>query len=687
MSLTLMYITNNPEVAEIAQRAGVDRVWVDMEYIDKDLRQGGMDTVQSHHTIEDIKKLRPVVTTAELQVRINHIYDGSKEEIEQTIEAGADVIMLPYFKTREEVEKFIGYVDGRAKTIILVETAEAFDNIDDILEVEGIDEVHIGLNDLHLAYGLDFMFELLINGKVPALCEKLRKKGKKFGFGGIARVGYGTLPAEHIITEHYALGSQMAILSRGFCDANKVANPKDIEEIFIKGIKDIREFEKEVSQYSEAQFEENHKIVEEKIGEIVAQIRKKKEAKGMNYEKIWLATPTMHGDELKYVTEAYETNWMSTVGANINEVERLVAEKIGCKYAVALSCGTAALHMCVKLAGVKPGDKVFCSDMTFDATVNPVVYEGGVPVFIDTEYETWNMDAQSLRKAFEIYPEVKVVVVANLYGTPGMLDEIRAICDEHNAVLIEDAAESFGASFKGVQTGTFGKYNAISFNGNKIITGSSGGMFLTDDLEAANKVRKWSTQSRENAPWYQHEEIGYNYRMSNVIAGVVRGQMGYLEDHIERKKIVFDRYKEAFKDLPVKMNPYIEGIMEPNYWLSCMIIDEDAMCKQVRGETEALYNKEAGKSCPTEILEKLAEKNIEGRPIWKPMHMQPIYRMNPFITRDGNGRARTNAYIEGGCADVGMDIFNRGLCLPSDIKMTEEQQNRVIEIIRSCFEG
>lgn len=685
MPLTLMYITNNPEVAVIAQKAGVDRVWVDMEYIDKDLRQGGMDTVQSHHTIEDIKKLRPVVTDAELQVRINHMYDGSEEEIEQTIQAGADIIMLPYFKTRKEVEDFIRFVDGRAKTIILVETAEAYENIDDILEVEGIDEVHIGLNDLHLAYGKDFMFELLVDGTVPALCEKLRKKGIKFGFGGIARVGYGTLPAENIITEHYSLGSQMAILSRGFCDANKVENPKEIEEIFIKGVKDIRAKEKEVSAYTQEQYADNHKIVEEKIGEIVTSIRKKKEEKKMEYEKIWLATPTMHGEELKYMQEAYETNWMSTVGANINEVERLVAERVGCKYAVALSCGTAALHMCVKLAGVKPGDKVFCSDMTFDATVNPVVYEGGVPIFIDTEYETWNMDAVALKKAFELYPDVKVVVVANLYGTPGKLDEIRAICDEYNAILIEDAAESFGATYKGVQTGTFGKYNAISFNGNKIITGSSGGMFLTDDLEAANKVRKWSTQARENAPWYQHEELGYNYRMSNVIAGVVRGQMGYLEEHIERKKVIYNRYKETFKDLPVSMNPYDENNMEPNFWLSCMLINESAMCKQVRSETEALYNKEKGKTCPTEILEKLAEKNIEGRPIWKPMHMQPIYRMNGFVTRDGNGRARTNAYIEGGCADIGMDIFNRGLCLPSDIKMTEEQQNRVIEIIRSCF--
>ena len=257
--------------------------------------------------------------------------------------------------------------------------------------------------------------------------------------------------------------------------------------------------------------------------------------------KVWLSSPTMHGPELEYVKEAYETNWMSTVGENIHETERLACEKIGCKYAVALSAGTAALHMAVKLAGVKPGERVFCSDMTFDATVNPVVYEGGVPVFIDTEYETWNMDPAALEKAFELYPEVKVVVVAHLYGTPGKMDEIRTICEKHGAVIIEDAAESLGATYKGVQTGTFGTYNCISFNGNKIITGSSGGMLLTNEEEAANKVRKWSTQSRENAPWYQHEELGYNYRMSNVIAGVVRGQFPYLEEHIAQKKAIYER--------------------------------------------------------------------------------------------------------------------------------------------------
>ena len=409
--------------------------------------------------------------------------------------------------------------------------------------------------------------------------------------------------------------------------------------------------------------------------------------------KIWLSSPTMHGPELEYVKQAYESNWMSTVGENINEAEKAACEQVGCKYAVALSAGTAALHMAVKLAGVKPGDKVFCSDMTFDATVNPVVYEGGVPVFIDTEYDTWNMDPTALEKAFEIYPDVKVVVIAHLYGTPGKVDELKEICDRYGAVIIEDAAESLGATYKGIQTGSFGAYNCISFNGNKIITGSSGGMLLTDDKDAAEKVRKWSTQSRENAPWYQHEELGYNYRMSNVIAGVVRGQFPYLAEHIAQKKAIYERYKEGLKDLPVQMNPYDAENSEPNFWLSCMIINPEAMCRQVRGEQEALYISEPGKSCPTEILETLAKYNAEGRPVWKPMHMQPIYRMNGFVTREGNGRAKTNAYIEGGAVgkdgkplDVGMDIFHRGLCLPSDNKMTAEQVDAVCGIIRYCFQ-
>lgn len=401
--------------------------------------------------------------------------------------------------------------------------------------------------------------------------------------------------------------------------------------------------------------------------------------------KVWLSNPTMHGEELKYITEAYKTNWMSTIGQNINETEEMICSKVGCHHAVALSSGTAALHLAMKLAGIKSGDYVFCSDMTFSATVNPVVYEGGIPIFIDTEYDTWNMDPKALEKAFELYPEVKVVVLVHLYGTPGKVDEIKEICKKYNAILIEDAAESLGATYKGNQTGTFGNYNVISFNGNKIITGSAGGMLLTDDLEAANKARKWSTQSRENAPWYQHEELGYNYRMSNVIAGVVRGQIPYLEEHIALKKAIYERYQEGLKALPIKMNPYDEKNSEPNFWLSCLIIDKEAMCKQVRSEKEALFISEAGKTCPTEILEELAKYNAEGRTIWKPMHMQPVFRMNPFITREGNGRAKTNAYLEGSTLDAGMDIFNRGLCLPSDNKMTIEEQDQIIEIIKECF--
>jgi aminotransferase len=414
-------------------------------------------------------------------------------------------------------------------------------------------------------------------------------------------------------------------------------------------------------------------------------------------KRVWLSSPTMHGDELKYMKEAYTSNWMSTVGENINEVEKKVCEYTGSKYAVALSAGTASLHLAIKAAGIKvygmpksganvlEGKKVFCSDMTFAATVNPVVYEGGEPVFIDSEYDTWNMDPKSLKKAFEIYPDVKIVVIAHLYGTPGKIEELNKIIKEHNAVLVEDAAESLGATYKGRQTGTFGDYNILSFNGNKIITGSSGGCFLTDDEEAAKKVRKWSTQARENAPWYQHEELGYNYRMSNVIAGVVRGQLPYLDEHIARKKAIYERYKAGVKDLPLLLNPFDNENSNPNFWLSCLIVDSDAMCRQVLSENETCYIKETGKTCPTEILESLSKINAEGRTIWKPMHMQPIYRMNHFITKEGSGRARTNAYISGEITDIGMDIYSRGICLPSDIKMTTDEQDRIIEVIRSCF--
>ena len=408
-------------------------------------------------------------------------------------------------------------------------------------------------------------------------------------------------------------------------------------------------------------------------------------------KKIWLATPTMHGEELRYITEAYETNWMSTVGENINEVEKIAAQKAEMKYAVGLSSCTAALHLCMKLAGErlygKPaishgaleGKRVFCSDMTFAATLNPVVYEGGIPIFIDTEAESWNMDPVALEKAFELYPDVKLVVCAELYGFPGRMDLIKKICEKHGALLIEDAAEAMGATLYGKQCGSFGDYSAISYNGNKIITGSSGGCLLTNNIEDANKARKWSTQARE-----KHEEVGYNYRMSNVVAGVVRGQYGHLEEHIAQKKAVYERYREGLKDLPVQMNPIIAD-SEPNYWLSAMTIDEEYMCKQTRDDSEALYITEKGKTCPTEILETLASYNVEGRPIWKPMHMQPMYRMHEFVTQTGSGRAKTNAYIAGGVANISADIFRRGLCLPSDNKMTAEEQLIVIEMIKSCF--
>lgn len=403
-------------------------------------------------------------------------------------------------------------------------------------------------------------------------------------------------------------------------------------------------------------------------------------------KKVWLASPTMHGEELKFMKEAYDTNWMTTAGSNINALEEQIKDYTKSENVVALSSGTSALHLAMKLAGIKKGDFVFCSDVTFSATVNPVTYEGGIPIFIDSEYETWNMDPKALEKAFELYPNVKVVVLVHLYGVPAKIDEIKSICDKHGAILIEDAAESLGATYKHQQTGTFGHYSVISFNGNKIITGSSGGALLTPELDAANKVRKWSTQAREQASWYQHEEIGYNYRMSNVIAGVARGQMPYLDEHIKQKKAIYDRYRDGLKDLPIQMNPFDKNNSVPNYWLSCLTILPEAMAKQVRSDSDVLYTSERGKSTPSEILDALNSINAESRPIWKPMHSQPIFRMNPFITKNGDGRAQTNAYINSDFSIVGTDIFERGLCLPSDNKMTVEEQDTIINTIRACFE-
>lgn len=403
-------------------------------------------------------------------------------------------------------------------------------------------------------------------------------------------------------------------------------------------------------------------------------------------KRVWLSSPTMHGDEMKYIMEAYDTNWMSTLGANVQAVEQIAAQKAQVNYAVALSNCTAALHLCVKSAGERlygrpavghgalEGKRVFCSDMTFSATLNPVVYEGGMPVFIDTDPDTWNMDTVALERAFALYPDVKLVVYAELYGFPGNVDRIRDICRSHGALLIEDAAESMGATLNGRQCGSFGDYGAISYNGNKIITGSTGGCLLTNDAAVADQTRKWSTQAREAAPWYQHTEIGYNYRMSNVMAGVVRGQYHYLEEHIARKKAIFQRYQEGFADLPITMNPYDPETTEPNFWLSCILLDKEAMCLQDRGDLQSSYRTEPGKTCPDEIYDTLAKYNAEGRPIWKPMHLQPLYSGHAFVKRTEDG------------PDMGADIFHRGLCLPSDIKMTAEEQDQVIEIVRSCFE-
>ena len=404
-------------------------------------------------------------------------------------------------------------------------------------------------------------------------------------------------------------------------------------------------------------------------------------------ERIFLASPHMsdEGYEREYVKEAFDTNWIAPLGENVNKFEEELAEYVGIKHAAALSAGTAAIHMAFKALEVKKGDIVFCSSLTFSATANPIIYQDATPVFIDSEKDTWNMDPKALEKAFEKYPHPKAVIVVHLYGTPAKIDKIKEICDKHKVPLVEDAAESLGATYKGKQTGTFGKYGIYSFNGNKIITTSGGGMLVSEDEEKIAKVRFWATQSRENARHYEHKEIGYNYRMSNVVAGVVRGQFAYLEEHIAQKKAIYNRYKEGLKGLPVKMNPIPEDC-EPNYWLSCLIVDEDAMTKQVRSDSDVLYTKEHGKSCPSEILDAIRSINAEGRPIWKPMHMQPMYRLNPFINKDGLNRAKSNAYIEGSVQDIGMDIFNRGLCLPSDNKMTVEQQDRIIEVIKACFE-
>ena len=360
---------------------------------------------------------------------------------------------------------------------------------------------------------------------------------------------------------------------------------------------------------------------------------------------------------MQFVQEAFEKNWIAPLGFNCDGFEDEMSAYLaqGCvekQSALALCSGTAALHLAFKLAGVQRGDIVLCSDMTFAATVNPISYEGGVQVFIDSEKDTWNMDPAALEKAFEKYPSAKVVALAHLYGTPSKMDEIVEICRRHNAVLVEDAAEALSATYKNRQMGTFGQYNVVSFNGNKIITTSGGGMLLTPDKKARDKAFFLATQAREKALWYQHEEIGYNYRMSNVVAGIGRGQLLHLDEHRAAKERIYRRYQEGLADLPITMNPYLP-YTQPNFWLSCMLIDEDCNVS------------------PIDVLAKLDALNIETRPIWKPMHMQPVFKAHDFIS----------------VADkpVNEKIFAKGLCLPSDVKMTAEEQDFVIQAIKSCF--
>lgn len=375
-------------------------------------------------------------------------------------------------------------------------------------------------------------------------------------------------------------------------------------------------------------------------------------------KKILLASPHMsdEGYEQQFIKEAFDTNWIAPLGENVNKFEEEIANYVGVKTEAALSAGSAAIHLGLKALNVKQGDIVFCSSLTFSATCNPIIYQNATPVFIDSEYETWNMDPLALEKAFEKYPNPKAVIVVHLYGTPAKMDEIIKICKKHNVPLIEDAAESLGSIYNGQQTGTFGEYGVFSFNGNKIITTSGGGMLVSNNEDGIKKVRFWATQSKEPVRHYEHKEIGYNYRMSNICAGIGRGQLKVLDKRIEKKTEIYNKYKnELEKVKEIKMQP-IPKNTKPNHWLSVMTIDKDSKVK------------------PLNIMETLEKENIDSRPVWKPMHLQPVFKEYDFITAKNDGTS------------VSEDLFNRGVCLPSDTKMTEEEQERVIDIIKKCFE-
>lgn len=375
-------------------------------------------------------------------------------------------------------------------------------------------------------------------------------------------------------------------------------------------------------------------------------------------KRILLASPHMsdEGYEQQYIKEAFDTNWIAPLGENVNKFEEEIAKYIGAKTGAALSAGSAAIHLGLKALNVKQGDIVFCSSLTFSATCNPIIYQNATPVFIDSEYETWNMDPLALEKAFEKYPNPKAVIVVHLYGTPAKMDEIIRICKKHNVPLIEDAAESLGSIYNGQQTGTFGEYGVFSFNGNKIITTSGGGMLVSNNEDGIKKVRFWATQSKEPVRHYEHKEIGYNYRMSNICAGIGRGQLKVLDKRIEKKTEIYNKYKnELEKVKEIKMQP-IPKNTKPNHWLSVMTIDKDSKVK------------------PLNIMETLEKENIDSRPVWKPMHLQPVFKEYDFITAKNDGTS------------VSEDLFNRGVCLPSDTKMTEEEQESVIDIIKKCFE-